>query len=104
MAKENEEILKQTVKEEVWKHLRNYFRMSRPGFEITSNADVLNHGVGEFCLTTDTAQGMQFYKQGNMKTKSNKSKSILVIIEVQTGKYFGEDDIKRFEDNYGRII
>ena len=34
---------------------------------------------------------------------SNKSKSILVIIEVQTGKYFGEDDIKRFEDNYGRI-
>ena len=35
---------------------------------------------------------------------SNKSKSILVIIEVQTGKYFGEDDIKRFEDNYGRII
>ena len=73
MAKENEEILKQTVKEEVWKHLRNYFRMSRPGFEITSNADVLNHGVCEFCLTTDTAQGMQFYKQGNMKTKSNKS-------------------------------
>ena len=73
MAKENEEILKQTVKEEVWKHLRNYFRMSRPGFEITSNADVLNHGIGEFCLTTDTAQGMQFYKQGNMKTKSNKS-------------------------------
>ena len=57
----------------MWKHLRNYFRMSRPGFEITSNADVLNHGVGEFCLTTDTAQGMQFYKQGNMKTKSNKS-------------------------------
>ncbi len=27
---------------------------------------------------------------------------ILEIIEVQSGSYFGEDDIVRFEDNYGR--
>jgi mannose-6-phosphate isomerase-like protein (cupin superfamily) len=27
----------------------------------------------------------------------------LVFIEVQTGTYFGEDDIVRIEDNYGRI-
>lgn len=26
----------------------------------------------------------------------------LVIIEVQTGSYFGEDDIERLEDRYGR--
>ena len=26
----------------------------------------------------------------------------LVIIEVQTGTYFGEDDIERIEDKYGR--
>ena len=26
----------------------------------------------------------------------------LVIIEVQTGTYFGEDDIERLEDRYGR--
>ena len=26
----------------------------------------------------------------------------LVIIEVQTGTYFGEDDIERLEDKYGR--
>lgn len=25
------------------------------------------------------------------------------FIEVQTGTYFGEDDIERFEDDYGRI-
>ena len=24
------------------------------------------------------------------------------LIEVQTGNYFGEDDIERFEDKYGR--
>ena len=27
---------------------------------------------------------------------------VLEIIEIQTGTYFGEDDIVRFEDMYGR--
>jgi mannose-6-phosphate isomerase len=26
----------------------------------------------------------------------------MVFIEVQTGDYFGEDDIERLEDDYGR--
>ena len=26
----------------------------------------------------------------------------LIFIEIQTGEYFGEDDIKRYEDIYGR--
>jgi mannose-6-phosphate isomerase len=29
-------------------------------------------------------------------------KEDLVVIEVQTGEYVGEDDIERFEDDYGR--
>ena len=32
----------------------------------------------------------------------NSSAENLVIIEVQTGEYFGEDDIERLEDKYGR--
>jgi mannose-6-phosphate isomerase len=28
---------------------------------------------------------------------------LLVFIEIQTGSYFGEDDIVRFEDDFGRI-
>jgi mannose-1-phosphate guanylyltransferase len=27
-----------------------------------------------------------------------------VIIEVQSGEYLGEDDIVRFEDQYGRTV
>ncbi|OGT61025.1 MAG: mannose-1-phosphate guanylyltransferase/mannose-6-phosphate isomerase [Gammaproteobacteria bacterium RIFCSPHIGHO2_12_FULL_43_28] len=34
---------------------------------------------------------------------SNPGESDLIIIEVQTGSYLGEDDIVRFEDTYGRI-
>ena len=32
----------------------------------------------------------------------NNGTEILVFIEVQTGDYFGEDDIVRYEDDYGR--
>ena len=33
---------------------------------------------------------------------SNPTKNKLILIEIQTGSYLGEDDIKRFEDKYGR--
>ncbi|MBP6915128.1 MAG: phosphomannose isomerase type II C-terminal cupin domain [Syntrophaceae bacterium] len=33
----------------------------------------------------------------------NTSANDLIIIEIQTGTYFGEDDIERLEDKYGRL-
>jgi mannose-6-phosphate isomerase-like protein (cupin superfamily) len=33
----------------------------------------------------------------------NTSSENLVFIEIQTGEYFGEDDIVRLDDKYGRI-
>jgi mannose-1-phosphate guanylyltransferase/mannose-1-phosphate guanylyltransferase/mannose-6-phosphate isomerase len=33
----------------------------------------------------------------------NNADANLVIIEIQTGTYFGEDDITRYEDDYGRV-
>ena len=33
---------------------------------------------------------------------SNPGKETLVMVEVQSGSYLGEDDIVRFEDIYGR--
>ena len=33
----------------------------------------------------------------------NTSDEDLIFIEIQQGSYFGEDDIVRLEDNYGRI-
>lgn len=32
----------------------------------------------------------------------NNGEDNLVMIEIQTGTYFGEDDIIRYEDDYGR--
>ena len=33
----------------------------------------------------------------------NRGDEPLIVIEVQHGDYFGEDDIVRLEDDYGRI-
>ena len=67
--------------------LENYFRMSRPGFVIESGGMSGGHGLSEYCLTTDTIQGIHFYKQGNCKLVSNKS------LELQSGETAGEDEI-----------
>jgi mannose-6-phosphate isomerase len=40
--------------------------------------------------------------QGTKHRVENYTKEILVFIEVQTGDYFGEDDIIRINDDYGR--
>ena len=39
---------------------------------------------------------------GSKHRLSNPGKTPLVIIEIQSGSYLGEDDIVRFQDNYGR--
>lgn len=43
-----------------------------------------------------------FIPAGTIHRLSNQGEEPLVIMEVQTGTYFGEDDILRFQDDYGR--
>ena len=45
-----------------------------------------------------------FVPLGAKHRLSNISKEQLVLIEVQSGSYLGEDDIIRFDDIYGRLI
>jgi mannose-6-phosphate isomerase len=40
---------------------------------------------------------------GTLHRVESVGKENLVVIEVQMGEYVGEDDIERFEDDYGRI-
>jgi|SRR5690625_3327104 len=41
--------------------------------------------------------------QGTKHRVENRGEMPLIFIEVQTGTYFGEDDIVRIEDDYDRI-
>ena len=44
-----------------------------------------------------------FIPAGNRHRLVNATDRELVMIEVQSGEYLGEDDIVRFQDNYGRV-
>ena len=52
----------------------------------------------------DLKPGEHIYiKRGQKHRVSNPGTSLLRFIEVQTGEYFGEDDIVRIEDDYNRV-
>ena len=63
---------------------------------------------GHAVVTLNDAE--QWFTEGMVvkipvKTKhrvENRGKEDLIFIETQTGTYFGEDDIVRLEDDYGR--
>jgi len=43
-----------------------------------------------------------YIPRGQIHRLSNRGNAPLEIIEVQSGRYLGEDDIVRYEDSYGR--
>ena len=51
---------------------------------------------------TLTANQSTYIPLGSKHRLSNPGKINLVLIEVQSGSYLGEDDIIRFDDKYGR--
>ena len=59
---------------------------------ITLDGDSLDYKAGETILIP----------QGVKHRIENKAEEKVVFIEVQTGTYFGEDDIVRIEDDYNR--
>ena len=58
---------------------------------------------GDEVLTLLTNQST-FIPIGMLHRLENAGDEPLILIEVQTGDYFGEDDIERLEDAYGRTI
>ena len=66
---------------------------------VAGTAEVVN---GEDTLILQANQST-YIPAGNKHRLHNPGVLDLVMIEVQSGDYLGEDDIVRFEDNYGRV-
>jgi mannose-1-phosphate guanylyltransferase len=66
---------------------------------VNGTATVVN---GEHDLVVETNQST-YIPAGNKHRLENKTREPLVMIEVQSGGYLGEDDIVRFDDKYGRV-
>jgi len=65
---------------------------------ISGTAEIVN-GDKHFTLQRDEST---YIPAGYKHRLSNPGDEDLLLIEVQTGDYLGEDDIVRFEDKYGR--
>ena len=69
---------------------------------------VIVQGVATVTLngsTYDYEEGYSVQIPKQMKHRvENKTDKDLIFIETQTGTYFGEDDIVRIEDDYGRDL
>jgi mannose-1-phosphate guanylyltransferase/mannose-6-phosphate isomerase len=65
---------------------------------VSGSAKVVN-GERKFVINTNEST---YIPAGHKHRLSNHGAETCVMIEVQSGSYLGEDDIVRFEDNYGR--
>lgn len=74
-----------TKRRESWTVVRGQAR-------VTLDDKVHNLSVGEHI---DIPQGAKHRLE-------NPGPEVLAVVEAQTGTYFGEDDIKRFSDDFGR--
>ncbi|MDR9751150.1 mannose-1-phosphate guanylyltransferase/mannose-6-phosphate isomerase [Pseudomonas sp. SZMC_28357] len=66
---------------------------------VEGMAKVTNNGTGTHLVAKNEST---FIAAGHKHRLENPGVIDLVIIEVQSGEYLGEDDIVRFEDQYGR--
>ena len=78
--------------------LQMHHRRSEHWVVVSGEAQVVN---GEAAMRVQ-ANESTYIPAEHRHRLANPGKEPLVLIEVQTGAYLGEDDIVRFEDRYGR--
>ncbi len=79
--------------------LQMHHHRSEHWIVVSGMAKVIN-GETEIMITTNQST---YIPAGHRHRLENPGVLDLVMIEVQSGEYLGEDDIVRFEDIYGRI-
>ena len=78
--------------------LQKHHHRSEHWIIVKGTAKVEINGEVSFLESNEST----YIPKGTMHRLSNPSDKTLVLIEVQSGTYLGEDDIVRFEDDYGR--
>ncbi|NDP59359.1 MAG: mannose-1-phosphate guanylyltransferase/mannose-6-phosphate isomerase [Oxalobacteraceae bacterium] len=78
--------------------LQMHYHRSEHWIVVNGMAKVVN-GEKEFLVNTNEST---YIPAGHRHRLENPGRLNLVMIEVQSGGYLGEDDIVRFQDNYGR--
>jgi len=79
--------------------LQMHHHRSEHWIVVSGIAKVVN-GERELLVNTNEST---YIPAGHKHRLENPGLLDLVMIEVQSGDYLGEDDIVRFQDNYGRV-
>ena len=79
--------------------LQMHYHRSEHWIVVDGMAKVVN-GDQDLLIATNEST---YIPAGHKHRLENPGKVDLVMIEVQSGSYLGEDDIVRFQDNYGRV-
>ncbi|MFA6970126.1 MAG: mannose-1-phosphate guanylyltransferase/mannose-6-phosphate isomerase [Gallionella sp.] len=78
--------------------LQSHAHRSEHWVVVSGTATVTN---GDEIITVNKNQST-YIPMGTKHCLENRGKIPLHIVEIQVGEYLGEDDIERFDDNYGR--
>jgi mannose-1-phosphate guanylyltransferase/mannose-6-phosphate isomerase len=78
--------------------LQSHSHRSEHWVVVSGSATVTN---GDQVITVQKNQST-YIPMGTLHRLENRGKIPLHIVEIQVGEYLGEDDIQRFDDNYGR--
>jgi mannose-6-phosphate isomerase len=77
---------------------QRHFKRAEHWYVVTGTAVVTLDGVD---MVVPPGAAIDIPLKAAHRVRNDES-AALVFIEVQTGEYFGEDDIERIEDDFGR--
>jgi mannose-1-phosphate guanylyltransferase/mannose-6-phosphate isomerase len=80
--------------------LQKHYHRAEHWIVVNGTAEITNGHT----IITLTENQSTYIPLGEVHRLKNPGTIPLEIIEIQSGSYLGEDDIVRFEDNYGRTI
>jgi len=80
--------------------LQMHYHRSEHWVVVSGTASIINDGQTMLVRTNEST----YIPAGHRHRLENPGLTDLIMIEVQSGEYLGEDDIVRFDDEYGRVL
>ena len=78
---------------------QRHFRRAEHWYVVRGTAKVTLNDVE---ILVETGEAIEIGVRDAHRVENPSPKELLVFIEIQTGDYFGEDDIERLDDDFGR--
>ena len=78
---------------------QRHSRRSEHWYIVRGTAKVTLNGVEKL---VNTGEAIDIARETAHRVENPDPDKLLIFIEIQTGDYFGEDDIVRLEDDFGR--